>query len=427
MLATTLAPWFARRGIHYGWIMVALTFLTALCSAAAVGMPGVLILPLLKEFSWSRSDISGAMALMFVLFGGMAPFAGALMLRYGLRRVVAAAAILAVLALTGATMISEKWHLWLTLGLLLGMAAGTTAMVLSATVANRWFVARRGLVMGVLAAATATGQLVFLPTAAYLVATYGWRYAVLPGIIGCSICAVLYMLFARDWPADLGIAPYGETRIQPPAAASAGNAVAMSFSILREAIPTRAFWVLAGTFFICGLSTSGVVQQHFIPLCADNGIDGVRAASFLAMMGVFNFIGTVASGWLSDRFDNRKLLAWYYGLRGLSLMWLPFSDFDMVSLSIFAVFFGLDFIATVPPTVKLAAQHFGAAKAPIVFGWAFASHQLGGAVAALGAGISRDAMATYAPAFFAAGLACLFAVIAIFGMRRFQAATVAAE
>ena len=417
MLAAAISPWFTRRGIHYGWVMVALTFLTALCSAAAVGMPGVLIVPLIKEFGWSRSDISGAMALMFILFGGMAPFAGALMLRYGLRRVVAAAAMLAVLALFGATMISEKWHLWLSLGLLLGMAAGTTAMVLSATVANRWFSARRGLVVGVLAAATATGQLIFLPLAAYLVAHFGWRYAVLPGMIGCSIAAVLYMLFARDWPADIGLAPYGETRIQPPAAASAGNAVSLSFSVLREAVPTRAFWVLAGTFFICGLSSSGIVQQHFIPLCADNGIDGVRAASFLAMMGLFNFIGTVISGWLSDRFDNRVLLAWYYGLRGVSLMWLPFSTFDVVSLSLFAIFFGLDFVATVPPTVKLAAQHFGAARAPIVVGWVFAAHQFGGAVSAYTSGLARDAYASYLPAFFVIGAICLVATLAIFAVR----------
>ena len=417
MLAAAISPWFTRRGIHYGWVMVALTFLTALCSAAAVGMPGVLIVPLIKEFGWSRSDISGAMALMFILFGGMAPFAGALMLRYGLRRVVAAAALLAVLALFGATMISEKWHLWLSLGLLLGMAAGTTAMVLSATVANRWFSARRGLVVGVLAAATATGQLIFLPLAAYLVAHFGWRYAVLPGMIGCSIAAVLYMLFARDWPADIGLAPYGETRIQPPAAASAGNAVSLSFSVLREAVPTRAFWVLAGTFFICGLSSSGIVQQHFIPLCADNGIDGVRAASFLAMMGLFNFIGTVISGWLSDRFDNRVLLAWYYGLRGVSLMWLPFSTFDVVSLSLFAIFFGLDFVATVPPTVKLAAQHFGAARAPIVVGWVFAAHQFGGAVSAYTSGLARDAYASYLPAFFVIGAICLVATLAIFAVR----------
>jgi sugar phosphate permease len=414
MLAAALAPWFARKGIHYGWVMVALTFVTAVFSAGAVGMPAVLILPLSQEFGWTRGEISGAMALMLVLFGGMAPFGGALMLRYGLRRVVVGAATLAVIALGGATQMTQLWHLWIALGLVLGMAAGTTAMVLSATVANRWFAERRGLVMGVLAAATATGQLIFLPTNSWIVTEFGWRVAVLPGMIGCALCAVAYILLARDWPADIGIPPYGETRIQPPPAASASNAVAMSFNLLREASSSRAFWVIAGTFFICGLSTSGVVQQHFIPYCADWGVNQVTAASMLAMMGVFNFIGTILSGWLSDRFDNRILLAWYYGLRGLSLMWLPFSGFDMVSLTIFAVFFGLDFIATVPPTVKLAAQHFGAAKGPIIFGWAFAAHQLGGAVSALAAGMSRDALATYLPAFFAAGLSCMVAVVAVF-------------
>ena len=428
MFAAALAPWFARRGIHYGWVMVALTFVTAVFSAGAVGMPAVLILPLSEEFGWTRGQISGAMALMLVLFGGMAPFGGALMLRYGLRRVVAGAATLAVVALASATQMTQLWHLWIALGLVLGTAAGTTAMVLSATVANRWFTERRGLVMGVLAAATATGQLIFLPTNSWIATEFGWRMAVLPGIIGCSLCALAYILLARDWPAEIGMAPYGDTKIQAPPAASAGNAVAMSFNLLREAAGTRAFWVIAGTFFICGLSTSGTVQQHFIPYCADYGVAQVTAASMLAMMGVFNFIGTIISGWLSDRFDNRLLLAWYYGLRGLSLMWLPFSGFDMVSLTIFAVFFGLDFIATVPPTVKLAAQHFGAAKGPIVFGWAFAAHQLGGAVAALATGLSRDALATYLPAFFAAGLSCMVAVVAVFMLNDIRKArTVAAE
>jgi MFS family permease len=426
MLAASIAPWFERRGIHYGWVMVALTFVTTVCSSAAVGMPGVLILPISQEFGWGRGDVSGAMALMLVLFGGMAPFAGALMLRYGLRRMVAAAATMAVIALVGTTFMSAKWHLWLSMGLVLGLAAGTTALVLSATVANRWFSQRRGLVVGVLTASMAAGQLIFLPTAAWLATHYGWRFAVLPAIIGCSLCAVLYALFARDWPADLGLAPYGETRIQPPPSASAGNAIAISLGALREAAGTRAFWILAGTFFICGLSTSGTVQQHFIPFCADNGVPAVRAASVLAMMGIFNFIGTVFSGWLSDRFDNRVLLAWYYGLRGLSLMWLPFGNFDLMSLSLFAVFFGLDFIATVPPTVKLAGQHFGPAKAPIVFGWIFASHQLGGAAAAFATGLSRDLLMTYLPAFFSAGLACLFAALAVFALRRVRPAVVQA-
>ena len=426
MLAATLAPWFNRQGIHYGWVMVALTFLTVVCTSAATSLPGVLLLPIASEFGWSRSDISGATALMFVLVGGLAPFAGALMLRYGVRRIVVIAAVLVALALFGVTQASAKWHLWVYLGLLLGTAGGLTAMALAATIANRWFVQRRGLAMGILAAAFAAGQLSFLPAAAWLATSYGWRMAVMPAIAGSAVCAFLYILLARDWPADIGMAPYGETRVQFPPVASGQNAAILCLTVLREALPYRAFWVLSGTFFICGLSTAGIVGQHFIPFCADNGVTAVVAASFLAMMGAFNFIGTIGSGWLSDRVDNRVLLGWYYGLRGLSLIWLPFTHFDVLSLSLFSIFFGLDFIATVPPTVRLAAQHFGTAKAPIVFGWAFAAHQLGNAVSALGAAMSRDATASYLPAYFTAGVICLLAVMVIFTIPRVRMATAAA-
>lgn len=426
MLAASLAPWLIRRGIHYGWVMVALTFMIAVCTSAALSLPGVLILPMLKEFGWVRADVSGAMGLMLIMFAVTAPFAGALMLRYGLRRVVVAAAIMVTLGLLGTTMMTARWQLWLTLGVLLGTAGGMVALALSATVANRWFAQRRGLAMGILTAAFAAGQLSFMPAAAWLATNHGWRMAVLPAIIGAGVCATLYILFARDWPADIGLPPYGEQRVQPPVLGSAENAISLTFSVLREAAPTRVFWILAGTFFICGLSTTGVVNQHFIPFCADNGVTAVVAASFLAMMGVFNFVGTICSGWLSDRFDNRVLLAWYYGLRGLSLIWLPFSNFDVISLSMFAIFFGLDYVATVPPTVKLAAQHFGPIKAPIVFGWAFASHQLGGAVSAFASGVSRDAWATYMPAYFATGLTCLLATMAVFAVRDIRMAAVRA-
>lgn len=424
MFATSLAPWFARRGIHYGWIMVALTFLTTVCTSAASSLPGVLLLPMVNEFGWVRTDVAGAMGVMLFLFAVTAPFASALMLRYGLRRVVIASSIMSATALLGTTQVSAPWQLWISLGLLLGTAAGMVALALAATVANRWFVRRRGLAMGVLTASFAAGQLSFMPAAAWLATNHGWRTAVLPAIIGAGVCAVLYTLLARDWPADVGLAPYGEDHIRPPVMASAENVVTLSFSVLREAASTRVFWVLTGTFFICGLSTTGVVNQHFIPFCADNGVTAVVAASFLAMMGVFNFVGTICSGWLSDRFDNRILLAWYYGLRGLSLMWLPFSNFDVVSLSLFAIFFGLDYVATVPPTVKLAAQHFGSVKAPIVFGWAFASHQLGGAISAVASGVSRDAWATYLPAYFAIGLTCLLATLAVFAVRDIRLATI---
>jgi MFS family permease len=412
MFAATAAPWFTRRGIHYGWVMLGLTFMVSVCTSAAVSLPGVLIVPMTEEFGWGRGAVAGAMGVMFCLFALMAPFAGALMIRYGLRRVVSAATILAVSAVIGLTLVSAPWQVWACLAVL-GAAAGMVALVLSATVANRWFAERRGLAMGLLTAAFAAGQLSFLPAAAALATNFGWRAAVLPAIIGLAICAVLYLLLARDWPADIGLAPYGRTEVVPPTIPSAGNAVTLSLTVLRESLGSTVFWILAGTFFICGLSSTGIVNQHFIPFCGDMGVSAVVAASFLAMMGVFNFIGTVCSGWLSDRFDNRILLAWYYGLRGLALIWLPFSSFDMLSLTLFAVFFGLDYVATVPPTVKLAALHFGPEKAAIVFGWAFAAHQLDSAVSAAMGGVWRDVAGSYGPAFITVGMISVSAALAV--------------
>jgi len=417
MFASSLAPWLTRRGIHYGWFMVAMTFLTTICSSAAISLSGILVLPLVQEFGWGRAEIAAVMGLMLLLFAGTAPFAGALMLRYGLCRTVAAAVTMTLLGLGLTARMTVLWQFALAFGGLIGVAAGMLAMALPASIANRWFNLRRGLAMGILTAAFAAGQLTFMPTNAWLATHYGWRMALLPVAIGCALCVVLYVLFGRDWPADVGLAPYGESRVQRPALGSAGNAIALSFTVLREAVATRVFWVLAGTFLICGVSTTGIVNQHFIPFCADNGIAAVAAASYLAMMGVFNFVGTITSGWLSDRFDNRILLAWYYGLRGLSLIWLPFSSFDIYSLSIWAVFFGLDFVATVPPTVKLSAQHFGAEKAPIVVGWVFACHQFGGAVAVFAAGVTRATWASYIPAFLIIGVVCLVATMAMFAVR----------
>jgi len=267
-------------------------------------------------------------------------------------------------------------------------------------------------VMGLLGASTATGQLAFLPLAAWLAQTYGWRNALVPAAVACVVCLVLLVLVVRDYPAQLGLAPYGEDKIVPVPPRAGANAFVVSLRMLREASGHRVFWMLFGTFFICGLSTNGLVQQHFIPMCFDFGMTEVAAASVLAMMGIFDFFGTIGSGYLSDRYDSRKLLFWYYLLRGFSLMWLPFSDFSIFGLSLFAVFFGLDFIATVPPTVKIAGTAFGREKAPLVFGWIFTGHQLGAASAAYGAGISRDILASYLPAFFFAGAACVVAALA---------------
>jgi sugar phosphate permease len=413
MLSGYLAPYLARRGIHYGWAVAAVTFLTMLSTSAAMGMAGILIVPLRGEFGWDVSAISGPLALRLALFGIMGPFAAALMQRYGIRATVgcALALIMSGLAL-GAMRMTSITEMWLYYGVLVGLGTGMSAMVLGATVANRWFTARRGLVMGMLSASTATGQLLFLPLAAWLSSSFGWRMALVPAAGACLLCLLLMVLVVRDHPAQLGLAPFGDTKIVPVPPRSESNAFMVSIRMLREAAGYRVFWMLFGTFFICGLSTNGLVQQHFIPMCFDYGMPEVAAAGVLAMMGIFDFFGTVGSGYLSDRYDPRKLLFWYYLGRGASLMWLPFSDFSFFGLTFFAVFFGLDFVATVPPTVKIAAQTFGREKAPLVFGWIFTAHQLGAASAAYGAGISRDMLASYLPAFFFAGAACMLAALA---------------
>jgi predicted MFS family arabinose efflux permease len=419
MLSNVLAPALARRGIHYGWAVVAVTFLTMLATSAAMGMPGVLLLPLKGEFGWDLGAISGALALRLLLFGLVAPFAAALMQRYGIRPVVGTALGVIVASLALATQMTALWELWLTWGLLIGLATGVTANVLGATVANRWFVKRRGLVIGMLSASSATGQLLFLPVAAWLSIHVGWRLAMAPAATMCLVCMALILLVVRDHPGDLALPSYGEVAVvAAPSRFAGGNALKLSFAALSAAAGNRTFWILFGTFFVCGLSTNGLVQNHFIPLCHDFGMDAVAASGVLAMMGACDFVGTIGSGWLSDRFDNRWLLFWYYGLRGLSLLVLPYTNFSLVGLSVFAVFYGLDWIATVPPTVKLSAQTFGRAQAPLVFGWIFTAHQLGAATAAFGAGVSRDALASYLPAFAAAGVACLVAALAVIAIRR---------
>ncbi len=421
MYARSLSRWLQGRGIHYGWIVAAITFLTMLTMSAALGLPGAMMRPLGQEFGWSTSEISSALALRFALFGLMGPFAAVLMERYGLRAVMCVGLALVGSGMALVTFASQLWQLFVVWSLMLGVGTGLTALVLGAVVANRWFVGRRGLVIGMLTASSATGQLAFLPVAAWMIEHWGWRSAVVPVFAGALLIAALCLLFVRNRPSDIGLLPYGQT---PEAAAAAPKAAPMAmnwrtpFAILREASASRTFWILAGTFFICGLSTNGLVQTHFISLCGDNGMSAVPAASVLAMMGAFDFVGTILSGWLSDRYDNRKLLFWYYGLRGLSLFWLPHSEFTIYGLGIFAMFYGLDWIATVPPTVKLAGAAFGPQKVGLVFGWIFAAHQMGAATAAYGAGFARTLLLTYTPALYAAGAACLVAALVVMAIRR---------
>jgi sugar phosphate permease len=420
MISNWLAAVLARRNIHYGWAMVAVTFFTALISAGTVGAPGVFIVPLQHEFGWSTAEISSALSIRFVLFGLMAPFAAALLNRYGLRNVALTAQLIVVSALLASLAMSKVWQLVLLWGVVIGIGTGMTALVLGATIATRWFVARRGLVIGILTASVATGQLIFLPLVATLTDHYGWRTAL------SLICAVLcvsafaVLMIMRDRPSDLGLRPFGDTGSEPIAAPQPSNApiVAAALGTLRDASKSPVFWALFLTFAICGASTAGLIQVHLIPMCLDFGIPQVQAASLLAAMGVFDFFGTIMSGWLSDRYDNRWLLFWYYGLRGLSLVWLPFSDFSFYGLSVFAMFYGLDWIATVPPTVRLTAQRFGAERANLVFGWIFAGHQIGAGLAAFAAGLSRTLLASYLPAFFVGGALCLVAALVALAISR---------
>jgi MFS family permease len=418
MLATFLAPRLARLNIHYGWVIVAVTFLTALTTAGAMGLPGALILSLHKDFGWDVSEISSALALRLALFGLMGPFSATLMERYGVRNIVLAAVGLLIAGLLSALVMTRLWQLVLMWGVVVGVGTGLTAVVLGAIVSSRWFTAHRGLVLGMLTASTATGQLVFLPLAAWLVAHVGWRFALIPSIVGLVTAAMLVVLFMRDRPSDVGLLPLGDTTAPAVPPAPRRPAIAQAFGALAEGSRSTTFWILFATFFICGLSTNGLIQTHFIALCADFGMPEVEAASTLAMMGAFDFVGTILSGWLSDRFDNRWLLFWYYGLRGLSLLYLPSSTFSLYGLSLFALFYGLDWIATVPPTVKLAANSFGREKAGVMFGWIFAGHQIGAATAAFGAGFSRSEFATYLPAFYVAGAMCLVAALLALTVRR---------
>jgi sugar phosphate permease len=418
----------ARRNIHYGWVVVGVTLLTTVVTAAAMSTPGVLIVPLQDEFGWNTEQISSALALRLMLFGLFGPFAAAFMNRYGVRAVMVSAVILISAGFLASMAMTQVWQLVLLWGIVVGVGTGLTAMVLAVTVATRWFNARRGLVMGVFAASNATGQLVFLPLIARLATDHGWRMALVFVCCMLAVAGVIALLFMRDRPSDVGLPLYGETAVTPPPAAGAGlvSLLLSPIVVLKDAARHPIFWILFGTFFVCGFSTNGLIQTHFVTLCHDYGLAAVTAASVLAMMGIFDFFGTIGSGWLSDRFDPRWLLFWYYGLRGLSLLYLPFTDFTFYGLSLFAVFYGLDWIATVPPTVKITADRFGREKAGIVFGWVFAGHQIGAASAAFGAGLVRTVYSTYLPAFFVAGALCIIAALAVISVRKSSGAPVTA-
>lgn len=403
-----------RQKLFYGWVVVLITALTLIISAGVRSAPGVLVVPLESDLGWSRSLISLAASIGLVLFGLGGPFSGSFIDRWGPRFVM-----LAGLAIIGASMalsatMTAQWQLYVFWGAFSGIGTGMVALVLGATVANRWFVTRRGLVTGIFGAATSAGQLIFYPLLVQLTAEIGWRGSVwlLAGLSFLLIVPVFLLM--QDKPADLGLQPYGAT-IGAPAPTTAPVAAG---GVMRQARGTPTFWLLASTFFICGATSNGLIGMHFIPYVGDQGIPATVAANMLALMGAMNFVGTIGSGWLTDRYDPRKLLAIYYGFRGLSLLLLPFVT-GSTGLAIFAIMFGLDYIATVPPTTMLVADTFGRKNVGTVFGWVFCAHQIGAASAAWLGGVAYDRLGQYGPAFLAGGaLAIIGAALALLIARK---------
>jgi MFS family permease len=391
-------------GQNYAFVVVAVVFVALLAAAGLRSTPGVLILPLEQAFGWSREVISLSAGIGIFLYGMVGPFAAALMQSFGIKRTLVTALLLMAASTAASSLMSQPWQLMLTWGVLSGLGSGCVAIVLGATIVNRWFVTNRGFVMGLLTASTATGTLLLLPALAAIAEAGGWRPVVLTvaAVMAGIVPFVLVLLPER--PADIGLVPYGANGdATAPVSQPARAPLAAALGGLARAVRHRDFWLLFATFFICGFTTNGLVGTHLIALCGDNGIPEVRAASLLAVMGIFDLVGTTGSGWLTDRYDPRKLLFMYYGLRGLSLVYLPFSDFSLYGLSIFAVFYGLDWIATVPPTLRLATEAFGERDAPVIFGWIAAGHQMGAASAAFFAGYMRAAQGDYLQAFVIAG------------------------
>jgi MFS family permease len=395
--------------VHPAWVVAGITFITLMATAGFRSAPSVLIVPLEEAFGWGRDGISLAVSINVLLYGLTAPFAAALMERFGIKRVVLVAltAVGSGALLTMA--IDSLWQLVALWGFVVGIGTGSMALVFAASIVNRWFIERKGLVIGALTAAAATGQLIFLPTLSSFAMNYGWKSVSLTVGLAAFVMVPILLVFLPERPANIGITPYGAPNDWVDAPAQKGNAAKLAIQTLRLSFKERNFWYLTISFFVCGLSTSGLIGTHFIPAAHDHGMMEVAAASLLALIGVFDVIGTLLSGWLTDRIDPRKLLFFYYFLRGLSLFLLPSILFATIhpSTLFFVIFYGLDWVATVPPTILLCRTVLGTERATVVYGWVFAAHQIGGSIAALGAGIMRVKFGDYALAFYLSGLACI--------------------
>lgn len=412
-----------NRRPHRAWAVAAVTFVTIIGAAAFASLPGLLIEPLhdpVEGFGWSRGTIGFAVSVNLALYGVTAPFAAALMDRFGIRKVVAVALSVIALGSLLTVWMTAAWQLVLYWGVLVGLGSGSMALAFAATVTNRWFVARRGLVTGILTAAGASGQLIFLPLLAWIVEHHSWRPAAITVSLAALAVVPFVWLLLRDHPADVGVAAYGaEEFVAKPAPVQ--GAARRAVGVLVKAARTGPFWLLAGSFAICGASTNGLVKTHFVPAAHDHGMPVPAAASLLAVIGVFDIVGTVASGWFTDRFEVRRLLAVYYALRGVSLLFLPMLLAPSVHppMLLFIVFYGLDWVATVPPTIALCREHYGDDSA-IVFGWVLASHQIGAALVAFFGGWARDVFGSYDLVWYASGALCAAAALMVLVVRRVQ-------
>ena len=405
----------AKQKIHPGWIAVTVTFFTLMASAGYRSAPSVLIVPLEDAFGWSRSQISLAVSINVLLFGLVAPFAAALMERFTVRKVVMSALALVSLSATSTIFMTQPWHLWMLWGIGVGVGAGSMALVFAATIANRWFIARKGIVVGALTAATASGQLVFLPLLSHFAINYGWKSVSLTVGGAAALIIPFIYLFLKEKPELIGMTPYGAPDDWQPPAPNQLSAGHIAIDTLKVSSRSKDFWILFGTFLVCGLSTNGLIGTHFIPAAHDHGMGETFAAGLLALVGVFDVIGTIFSGWLTDRIDPRKLLFFYYGLRGLSLFLLPSILFSTMhpSTLVFVIFYGLDWVATVPPTLMLCRIVMGNQRSAVVYGWVFVGHQVGASIAAIGAAVLRVKLGDYALAFYISATMCLVAALAV--------------
>lgn len=398
-----------KKLLHPAWFAVGVTFITLAITAGFRSASSVLIIPLEDAFGWGREQVSLAVAINVLVYGLVAPFAAALMERFGIRRVVMFA-LFSVSVGAGLTIfMNAPWQLMALWGFVVGASTGSLALVFAATVANRWFVQKRGIVIGALTASSATGQLIFLPGLSHLAEMNGWKSVSLSITFVALALIPFVWLFLKERPQDAGVLPYGAPADWVAPTKSSMGAGALAIDTLKQASKKKDFWYLFGSFFVCGLSTNGLIGTHFIPAAHDHGMGMTTAASLLALVGVFDLVGTIASGWLTDKYDPRKLLFFYYGLRGLSLLLLPSILFATVhpSTLVFVIFYGLDWVATVPPTIMLCRTILGPERATVVYGWVFVAHQIGGAIAAFGAAVLRVQFGDYAIAFYISAAMCL--------------------